>query len=236
MSASNPLDADVQRLEPDALIELFELDLRSLGGEVLRFHAYLHAGVIRWMKQDYKPWPVQVSGLSRSGDASQPTPTISVANVTGDISRLCQKHADMAGAIVRRLRTLARYLDGSAEPNTRAQMPTEIWFVEQKTCETAQSVEFSLRSALDLAGHKLPARQVIASVCQWKYKGPECRYGGTSYFTRSNQKTADASRDECGHRLSSCRLRHPSKDQELAELPFGGFPGAGVTGTVIRLP
>lgn len=226
MSVRNPIDADIQRLDPDALIELFELDLSRLGGEVLRLHAYQHAGVIRWQKQSYEPWPIRVSGLARTGEASQPAPSITVSNVTGAVSKLCCRYGDLLGAQVRRRRTLARYLDDAPQANSSAQMPLERWFIEQKSGESAQVVEFALSSALDLAGHQLPARQIIAAVCQWKYKGPECGYTGTRYYTRDNQKTDDPTQDHCAHRISSCRLRHPAPKDQIPELPFGGFPGA----------
>lgn len=32
------IEADIQKLEPGALIELFELDMTSLSGDILRFH------------------------------------------------------------------------------------------------------------------------------------------------------------------------------------------------------
>ncbi|CAG9262231.1 phage minor tail protein L [Paraburkholderia caribensis] len=235
MNQDNPVAADIQRLEPDALIEMFEVDLSRLGGEVLRFHAHQHAGVIHWQGNAYNAWPVHVSGLARTGEASQPAPTISVSNVTGLISRRCRQYGDMVGAHVRRLRTLARYLDGAPQANASAQMPQELWCIEQKTCETGQFVEFALSSPLDLAGHKLPARQIVAAVCQWKYKGPECGYSGTLYFTRNNRSTADREQDECGHRLSSCRLRHPVVEYgQSPDLPFGGFPGAGSAGMLVQ--
>ncbi|MBN3758155.1 phage minor tail protein L [Paraburkholderia sp. Tr-20389] len=234
MSASNPLDAEVQRLEPDALVELFELDLGPLGGDVLYYHAHQHAGVIRWQAQTYNAWPIRVTGFARTGDASQPAPTITVSNVTGLVSRLCRQHADLLGAQVRRRRTLARYLDGAPQADPSAQMPVELWCIEQKTCESAQVVEFALSSALDLAGHQLPARQILAAVCQWKYKAPECGYKGTLYYTRDNQQTDDSAQDQCAHRLSSCRLRHPaSKPGQPPELPFGGFPGASGSSVVL---
>lgn len=223
MTAENPLNADIQRLEPDALVELFEVDLGRLQGDVLRFHGYAHQGRIRWQEQDYEAWPVRATGFARTGDASQPTPVLTVANVTGRISQLCRKYSDLAGAVVRRRRTLARYLGDAPHADRWAEMPVEIWCVEQKTLETADLVEFALVSALDLAGHKLPARQILTGVCQWTYRGTECGYAGSGRWTRDNQPTSNAGHDECGHRLSCCRLRF-GRDEPL---PFGGFPGAG---------
>ncbi|MDR5800632.1 phage minor tail protein L [Caballeronia sp. LZ001] len=225
----NAARADVQRLEPGVLINLFELDLTSRGGEVLRFHAHQHGGLIKWQGQQYHAFPVQIMGFGRTGDAAQPTPTLSVANLDGAISRLCERFADLVGAPVRRRRTLAQYLDDSAQADPHAEMPVEVWLIEQKTLETAAVVEFSLSSPLDLSGRKLPARQIISAVCQWEYRGAECGYRGTDYFTRNNIKTKKPEEDMCGGRLSCCRKRF--KD---VPLPFGGFPAAGADGALTR--
>jgi lambda family phage minor tail protein L len=109
-------------------------------------------------------------------------------------------------------------------------MPVELWLVEQKTLETPAVVEFSLSSALDLSGRKLPARQIIGAVCQWRYRGPECGYAGDSYFTRNNYPTSDPTQDACGGRLACCRARFGA----AAALPFGGFPAAGVAGAFMK--
>ncbi|SAK69449.1 phage minor tail protein L [Caballeronia pedi] len=222
--------ADVQRLEPGALVELYELDLTRWNSEILRFHAHEHGGVIKWNGHEYGPWPLQVAGLGRTGDAAQPTPTMSVANLNGFVSHLCMKCSDLVGAPVHRRRTLAQYLDGSPSADPTAEMPVERWQIEQKTLETASLVEFSLSSALDLSGRKLPARQIIGSVCQWTYGGTECGYEGPPYFTRNNSPTDKPEEDACGKRLACCRRRHIT----APALPFGGFPAAGVAGSFRR--
>ncbi|WP_250483309.1 phage minor tail protein L [Caballeronia sp. GaOx3] len=226
---SNPTLADMQKLEPGALIELFELDLTCRQGEVLRFHGHQHGGVITWQKQRYHAFPVQVSGFGRTGDAAQPTPTLSVSNLGGAISKLCERFSDLVGVPVRRRRTLGQYLDDSPSADPHAEMPVEVWLIEQKTLETPAVVEFSLSSPLDLSGRKLPARQIIAAVCQWAYRGAECGYSDTRYFTRNNVATPNVAEDMCGRRLSCCRARFRD-----TPLPFGGFPAAGAHSAITR--
>ncbi len=85
--------------------------------------------------------------------------------------------------------TLARFLDAvnfkdgnpTADPNQH--FPDEMWFIEQKTLETHQVVEFELSSVFDLMGVQLPYRQIIKNTCPWKYRGPECGYTGP-YFDK----------------------------------------------------
>ncbi|WP_042591528.1 phage minor tail protein L, partial [Ralstonia solanacearum] len=150
-----PITEDVQQLEPGALVELFEVDCTTIGGDVLRFHAHLQSGAITWQGAEFSPWPITAQGFERSGSASQPAPTLTVANVDGSVSSLCISLADLAGAKVRRHRTLAQYLDGQPGADPTAHMPIELWIVEQKTSETNVQVEFTLASALDFSGRQL---------------------------------------------------------------------------------
>lgn len=222
------IKADIQTLEPGALIELYELDCTTMGGAVLRFHAHLQSGPILWQGVEYSPWPIMASGFERTGDASQPSPLITVANVDGSISALCIALADLVGAKVKRHRTLAKYLDGQPGADPSEEMPVELWYVEQKSGETNLNVEFTLSSALDFSGTQLPARQVVAGLCQWAYKGLECGWAGITFFDKNNNPTGNPALDACGKRLSSCKVRFGA----TAPLPFGGFPSAGTAGTL----
>ena len=142
-----------------------------------------------------------------------------------------------------RIRTLARYIDDvnflsgtnpHGTPDSTAIFPKEIYFIDRKSTENRNLIEFELASAFDLAGVRAPKRQCITR-CQWVYKSPECGYDPTTgegktvngvTFTRFNAKdegvTTDAD-DVCGKRQSSCECRFGENN----ELPFGGYPGIG---------
>jgi lambda family phage minor tail protein L len=70
----------------------------------------------------------------------------------------------------------------------------------------------------------LPRRQVVQNVCAWRYRSAECGYTGGAVADINDQPTTDPARDQCGKRLASCKLRFG----QYAELPFGGFPAAGL--------
>ena len=53
--------ADIQKLSPGKLIDLYELKLDGVGGERLRFHAYTESGSIWWQGEEYTPWAMQVT-------------------------------------------------------------------------------------------------------------------------------------------------------------------------------
>jgi len=125
----------------------------------------------------------------------------------------------------------------SGVPDPNVQFPQERWFIDRKANESRDAVTFELASKFDLAGQKLPKRQVIANVCQWIYKSSECGYNPatgpgktiagvnyTRFDVNNNGVTTDAD-DVCGKRIASCKCRFGDN----AELPFGSFPGAGLT-------
>jgi lambda family phage minor tail protein L len=204
------------------------MDCTEMGGDVLRFHALLQTGPIVWQGNSYTAWPITAAGFERTGDASQPSPTVTVANVDGSISALCIFLGDLVGAKVTRRRTLAQYLDGQPGADPTQEMPPERWYVEQKTSEDNLQVEFTLSSVLDFSGRQLPSRQVVATLCQWDYKGTECGWTGVTFYDKDNNPVGDPSQDRCGKRLSSCKVRYGATNA----LPFGGFPSAGISGTI----
>lgn len=114
------------------------------------------------------------------------------------------------------------YVNPTADPT--AEFPRDIYYVDRKSTETNQMVEFELAASLDLAGVALPRRQIIQNYCPWAYRSSECGYTGTNYFDTNDSPVATLAQDVCGKRLSSCRCRFG----QYAELPYGGFPAAGL--------
>lgn len=226
------ISADIQTLEPGAVIELFELDLTSLGGDVLRFHAgtnQLNQNVV-WQGNEYTRFPVEASGFDFDGTGSIPRPKLRASNALSVISALLQVYGDFLGAKVTRKRTLKKYLDAinfpgginpTADPS--AAFADDVFFIDRKTSETKEMVEFELTVSFDLAAIQLPRRQIIQNLCAWKYRSGECGYAGTNYFLADDTPTTEATQDTCGKRVSSCKARFPNEP-----LPFGGFPGAAL--------
>lgn len=223
------ITADVQGLTPGAEISLFEVDAVALGVGTLRFHGYLKAGSIWWQGQEFAPWPIEAEGFARTSDRP-PTPTLKVGNIDGTISALTMSYADMVGAKVTRHRTLVKYLDavnfpGGVNPDADPgeQFPPEIWFIERKAGEESDQIMFEL-VGYDLNGVKLPRRQVIPNYCPWGYRSVECGYTGPPVAKADDTPTADPALDRCSKRTTGCKIRFGQD----GELPFGGFPAAGL--------
>lgn len=224
---------DIQSLDPGNRVALFELDASSIGADILRFHAHLQSGPIYWQGNQYDPWPIECDGFARSS-AQPASPTLRVSNIDGTITALCLLFDDLVGSKLIRRQTLVKYLDAAnfggvnptADPDEH--FPDEIWYIERKAAETNETIEFELASAADLNGEQFPGRQIIANACGWilrgGYRGPYCGYAGPPVADINDQPTSDPSKDVCGGRLGSCKLRFGAND----ELPYGGFPAAGL--------
>jgi lambda family phage minor tail protein L len=233
MTTPQTITSEIQKLEPSAIIELFELDATAFGGDLLRFHAGtngLRQNLV-WQGNTYTAFPVQATGFDYSGNGQLPRPKLQVANITGAISMLVLQYDDLLGAKITRKRTLAKYLDavnfpGGSNPSAdpMAEFADDIFQIDRKVTENRDIVEFELAAAFDVAGVQLPRRQIIQNVCVWKYRGDECGYTGTNYFNANDVSVATAGLDVCGKRLSSCKARFG----QYAELPFGSFPSAGL--------
>lgn len=225
------ITADIQTLEPGAKVELFELDASNIaGGAALLFHGYQQAGIITWQGKQYTPWPITAEGFAKTSEGQQPAPKLSVGNVDGSISALCIQLDDMVGAKLTRHVTLGKYLDavnfagGNPTADASQEFPPEIWFIEQKTGETSEVVEFELMSALDFQGKMLPGRQIIANLCSFAYKGANCGYVPGAMFDANDQAVANPALDVCSKRLTGCKARFGATNV----LNFGGFPAAGL--------
>jgi len=227
------IETDIQKLEPSAIVELFEVDLTPYGGELLRFHAGTNElrAAVTWAGNAYTAFPVAASGFEFNGQGQAPRPKLLVSNVIGSITALVLQFDDLVGAKVTRRRTLAKYLDAvnfpggvnpSADPT--AEFPADVFYIDRKANENNEFVEFELAPAMDVTGVMLPRRQIIQNICPWKYRGAECGYTGTAFFDSSDQPVTNDYQDVCGKRLSSCQVRFG----QFAELPYGGFPAAGL--------
>ena len=179
--------------------------------------------------QTFEPMALQVSGLEMRSDGKASAPTLSMANnikgIQGAVTAYCLQFGDFAGAKIKVITTLAKYLDaenfsaGNATANP-SEKREQIWFIEQKTSENAQQVTFELSNPVDFEGLKIPTRQ-ISNYCNWEYRSEECGYIGSAMFTEKDEPTDNPAFDRCSYRTSGCNCRKN-------ELRFGGFPASSM--------
>lgn len=220
-----------QSLQPDALVNLFSIDLSSLGGGIEYFVAGAdHGEAVLFDGQSYTPIDVEATGFEMSGVGGLPIPRLRIANREGFVQVMLETHGDITGCKLSRTRTFARFLDNGTEPDPSAIYGPDRFTIEQKTAENAIFIEWTLSASFDQAGKMLPGRQVVRDTCLWRYRhwngtffdytNTQCPYTGATSFDEDNAVTTP-DLDRCSRRLSSCKARFGS-DQVL---PFGGFPG-----------
>lgn len=228
---------------------VLELNVAQHGvSSIYRFHAGVNAfdnGDVYWNGDAYTPMPIEAEGFEYTGKGQIPRPKIRISNLLGTITTLLQTLAyGLEGAKVTRIRTMARYLDdlnwGGLDyvdpdyvdpgyiasgtnpygtPDPTAEFPQEIYYVDQKTAENRDVIEYELAAAFDLQGTRVPKRQTIQNVCQWKYRSynsstssfeytqVDCPYTGDIYYKADDSVTTDPAQDQCSKRLSSCQKR-----------------------------
>jgi len=173
---------------------------------VLRFHNNIKVfnSAITWQGKLYLPAPIQATGFENSSRGTLPTPILSISSQseTGTDQLALLRYAilklgDIIGAKVTRRRTFAKYLDWNNfkaypkkgeseprftelpegyEPDPNAELPKDVYFIERKTAENKNTIQYQLSSILDLEGIKIPRRTIISDKCNWNYRGPGCWY------------------------------------------------------------
>lgn len=227
-----------QRLELGSFVELFTLDVSSLGGGIIYWtpSRAKDGEPIVWQGNTYTTVDVQTEGFERSASGTLPTPRLTVGNADNLVSALLSLYGDILGCTITRTRTLYEFMDGQPGADPNAQWPLDIFKVERKISENKNTVVLELSAAIDQEGTKLPRQVMLRDVCtqiyrRWNgtafdYTNATCPYVGAPCFNKLGASTT-ASNDQCGLRVSDCKLRFGA----TAELPFQGFPALARTRT-----
>lgn len=192
----------------------------------------LAAKSIWWQGNEYAAWPVNIEGIGADSDGTASRPTFVAGNVNGRVTALCLAFEDLLKFKLTVRETMAKYLDANnffggnpdADPTQEA---LEIWFIDQKTGEDGEQVQWELSSPGEIDNHGLPGRQ-MTTFCHWAmtggYRGPNCGYTGRLMFDDEDNPTDDPSKDICKGGLSSCKLRLGENE----ELSHGGYPAVSL--------
>ena len=176
--------SETQSINPGSVIEMFELTTdAALHGSATtyRFHdgsnpiAYgsnnSHGNIV-WNGNTYIAVPLEADGF-KYANGQLPRPTLTISNVTNLITAiLLNVNAvtpgnDLTGAVVTRVRTLARFLDAVnftgntnpyGTPDPTAEYAKEIYKIDRKSTENRAVVQFELAAAFDLANIRIPLR------------------------------------------------------------------------------
>lgn len=227
--------ATVQTPDPGAVITLFHLDANNVGAGDFRFTSTAFTtSKVMYGGQTYEPVDIFAEGFEWSGKGSLPEPTLRLNNATFVLMGAVIAYNDLLGAKLTRIRTFRQFLDGQADADPNAHLPTEIYYIAQKTAANKIYIEWKLASSLDQEGSLLPGRQVLKDVCthryrrwtgnQFDYTLATCPYAGTNYYDKDGVQVFTGDADSCGKKLSDCQLRFGASN----ELPTRAFPGVAV--------
>tara|TARA_R100000234_G_scaffold20769_2_gene11737 strand:+ start:1065 stop:1880 length:816 start_codon:yes stop_codon:yes gene_type:complete len=130
---------------------------------------------IIWQSNTYTKFPCEASGFKYSGKGTLPRPNIIFSNLLGSITTILQivnettPFIDLQGAKLTRIRTLARFLDATnfpsnvnpyGTPDPTAELPREVYFIDKKSVENRDIVQFEMISSFDLSGVSAPKKLV----------------------------------------------------------------------------
>lgn len=225
---SNAFKLDLAKLEQNALIELFEVDLRGLkdndgmNGELYRFYAGINekSQSIVWQGSKFEPFAVKADGFEMSGNGPSNRPTLTLGNINGFITALCNRFDQCLGGIVRRRLVYMHYLDAvnftngnkKADPTQEA---LSYFVIEQLSSLNRDIAQFTLALPSETDNALIGAR-MITSTCSWLYRSSECGYTGRAVADEKDQPTADPKKDKCSGLLTGCKLRNNTHN-------YGGF-------------
>ena len=113
--ASSKISEEIQKLEPSAVIELFELKLTTaVNGIDSTF--YYHAGTngissnIVFNNQTYSAVPAEVNGFDKTTKGTLPRPSFTVANANNAITNILLLY-NLLNAEVKRIKTCKKFID-----------------------------------------------------------------------------------------------------------------------------
>lgn len=149
------------------------------------------------------------------------------ARQLGLLTGINHDYDDMLGVVITRRQVPVKYLDALNFPNgnTDADPTKEAvsrYVVEEMTEETFEQVTYTLATPIDCDNAIIPARTILADVCQWQYRGVGCGYDGPAVADERDNPTTNLSKDKCSHRRSGCRFRYPRPEP----MPISSFPGS----------
>lgn len=170
-----------------AIVEMFVLDASSIVpvgvNGIFRFHSgtTIAGQDIVWQGNTYTQMPVEAEGFEFNARGTQPRPRIRFSNVNGYFTGLVLLYQDLVGAKIIRKRTFYKRLDavnypGGVNPNAdpTSLIPDDIFYINQKTAENKNVVEFELTSSLDMQDKVVPGDLITSHICRFHYRDSSC--------------------------------------------------------------
>lgn len=177
----------------DELRDLYGINLGA--DTVYRFCPMINGtNPIVWQGKSFQPLPIEVEGFEQTGGGKLARPKLKVANPEGIFSKIVHSNEDFAKCKVTRKRVFAGFLDEENFQNRnlnssggnpfgisdqQAGFSDDVFFINSKTFESNEAIEFELVSVLELEKAYVPGRVILSGYCNWQYRcSIGCRYAG----------------------------------------------------------
>lgn len=227
------LAAEAQKLDPSALVSLFTLDTRVVGGPVYNFTTETMMGEnVVFAGVTFRALPVQIDGLTTDGSGPMATPTLTISNTDLFIQEALNTFGNLEGSRLTRYRTFSKYLGLQPGIDHSYAIGPDVFVIDRKSSDTPEQIQFELSALIDQQGVYI-GRTVIRDTCMWRYRQFNpitqtfdyskalCPYTGSRFYDENDVQVSGAAQDRPSRTLNCCRVRFGRN----ATLPFGGFPG-----------
>lgn len=198
MRNTSKLNSALFDADPSAMICLYKVDLRDKGNYLFHAGENGYQEKIVFNNQDYDYFPIKVEGFELHGDGRLPRPKMTFSNHKGNISMKLSYFNDFTNYKVTRIKTFVKYLDGvnfpnslnpHADPDPDVSFAEDVFYINQKTKEDDNIVEFELVSLLELQNANVPARTMYSNNCPWIYRSTiGCGYRGNPISDDKNKR------------------------------------------------
>tara|TARA_Y100001951_G_C11294231_1_gene274379 strand:+ start:652 stop:1782 length:1131 start_codon:yes stop_codon:yes gene_type:complete len=169
---------DTQKQAVDSpYVELFEIEISD--GNYIYFHSENTAGDLQFRNRynpsvinTYQNIPAKFTGFEQKVEGASNRPRIQISNVLSTFDDLIGGDEDsLTGKRFTRRTTLYKYLYGQpSDSSPPREFPVQTYVIERFDSKNNIATTFELSNPFDLAGVKIPRRQVIQNTCDWPYQ------------------------------------------------------------------
>lgn len=231
--------SEAQKLVQDAVINLLEITHTTAG--TFRFSTSNVDPLVSvtFDGDSYLARSYELSAFNVRSQGPLPRPVLALDNTDRFWFSVLRDHKNLIGATVVYREVYRQNLDDGASPDATQLITRMEYVVRQMARSSQERVEFKLASPLDVEQSKL-GRTMLRHACSHTYRVPTattnqftdvntagsnvtCPYVGSNYFAKDGTVEASWADDDCGQRLSDCKLRFGAS----AELPYQGYPSIG---------
>lgn len=206
---------ETTKIEQDARVDLWEIDLTTVGGKRYFFCNEVNekGEPVTWQGRQFTPYPIEGQGLEMNGKGVSARFSLKVSNLFGLVTEMSEDLQSLVGGSVVRHRVYRCFLDavnfttGNPQANPEQEAVAR-YQIEQLSELTNKDATFTLASPTETDGAIFPGRIMLADTCTWGYRDENCGFTGGPVADEFDNPTTDPAKDKCSHCLRGCEMRN----------------------------